>query len=165
MALLCPRCRVRVASWANLPGHFRRAHPGVRVPPRLLPAAVGWGKAVDALPVRVLSSRVIPRPGPRMLPAAVPIPWCYSGGREAWVRESPQSQAAMWEMAGGYPKARRMEAEKKKPSSLPQGDWWLPVLLAIVAVVILIALGHERKLAAASASKLAPLVSGHTPEA
>ena len=46
-----------------------------------------------------------------------------------------------------------------------KGTGGCPVLLAIVAVVILIALGHERKLAAASASKLAPLVSGYIPEA
>jgi hypothetical protein len=41
MPLLCPQCGVRLSQLAAMPGHFRRAHPGLKLPPEVAKLSFG----------------------------------------------------------------------------------------------------------------------------
>lgn len=79
MAVNCELCDAPVARWQNMPGHYRRAHPDVVLPP----AIAGFGLKSSARPRLTgrKTQRALPSPGYRAQPRIQRVRGLSSDGR------------------------------------------------------------------------------------
>jgi hypothetical protein len=93
--LLCPQCGVRLSQLAAMPGHFRRAHPGLRLPPEV--AKLSFGEAhrmLRAAPERRLIAE--PRRPALRLPQPKVVSEHRAGEPDWYAREFPYDRP--WRM-------------------------------------------------------------------